>query len=244
MKPIIGITSYTRKDVFRSFSQVGYEYIDKIIRAGGIPLIMPVLQKYDLEELDKLLNYLDGIIFTGGCNVDSSWYGEKSIEEQYEEDNLRNKFERDLFMLAKREKKPMLGICRGCQLINVMQGGSLIQKINNEVSTKIYHKGNGQKIYEREHEVCLEKDSVLKDIYKEDKILVNSFHEQCIRKLGKNLKITAKCCEDGVPEAVEYQGDFFMIGIQWHPEALEDQIELFKRFVEVCEKYNDDNAPV
>lgn len=238
MKPVIGITSYIKKDVFRSFSQVGYEYIDKVERSGGIPLVLPVLQEYDLEELNNFIDYIDGIIFTGGCNVDSTWYGERSIDEQSEEDNIRNKFERDLFIIAKKKKKPILGICRGCQLINIMQDGSLIQKIDNEVNTKIYHKGCGQKISEREHEVCLENDSSIKKIYNEERICVNSFHEQCIKRLGKSLRITAKCCDDGVPEAIEYVGDFYMMGIQWHPEALEDQMVLFKEFVEVCNKEN------
>ncbi|MDO5516662.1 MAG: gamma-glutamyl-gamma-aminobutyrate hydrolase family protein [Clostridium sp.] len=238
MKPIIGITSYIKKDVFRSYMQVGYEYVDKIQRAGGIPLVVPVLQKYDIEELNKIIDYVDGIIFTGGCNVDSSWYGEKSIDEQSEEDNLRNEFERDLFIAAKKMKKPILGICRGCQLINVLQDGSLIQNIDDEVDTRIHHRESGQTIYEKGHEVCLENDSSIKEIYNEDKIYVNSFHEQCIKKLGENLRITAKCFADGVPEAIEYEGDFYMIGIQWHPEALEDQMELFKKFVQVCDKEN------
>ncbi|NME82693.1 gamma-glutamyl-gamma-aminobutyrate hydrolase family protein [Clostridium sp. SM-530-WT-3G] len=236
MKPVIGITSYIKKDVFRSFSQVGYEYIDKIEKAGGIPLILPVLQKYGLEELDKIVYHVDGIVFTGGSNINSSWYGEDSVEEQNEEDNIRDKFEKDLFITAKRNKKPMLGICRGCQLINVMQNGSLIQKIDNEINTNVCHKGKGQKIYDMEHEVCFDKDSDLKKIYNSDKILVNSFHEQCIKHLGENLKITARCCEDGIPEAIEYQGDFYMIGIQWHPEAFEDQMKLFNKFVETCVK--------
>ena len=162
MKPVIGITSYIRKDVFRNYSQVGYEYIDKIEKANGIPIILPLLQKYSEEELNRLIEDVDGIIFTGGCNVKSNWYGEKSLEKEAKEDDLRNKFERDLFLVAKKKKKPILGVCRGCQLINVLQG------------------------------------------------------------------------EDGVIEGVEYEGDFYMAGVQWHPEGMEDQLRLFQEFVEIC----------
>lgn len=238
MKPVIGITSNIKKDVFRSFSQVGYEYIDKVEKSGGIPLVLPVLKKCGLEELNSIIDNIDGIIFSGGCNINPSWYGGTLIEEQCEEDKIRNEFERELFILSKMKKKPILGICRGCQLINVLQGGSLIQKIDNEVDTKIYHWGKGQKIYDKEHDICLEKSSILKNVYNKDVISVNSFHEQCIKKLGKDLKITAKCCEDGLPEAIEYEGDFYMIGVQWHPEAFEDQIELFKNFISACVKEN------
>lgn len=238
MKPVIGITSYIKNDIFRSFSQVGYEYIDKIEKAGGVPLVLPILKEYNLEELDSIIDKIDGIIFSGGCNVNPNWYGQNLMEEECEEDDIRNQFERDLFILSRRRMKPILGICRGCQLINVLQGGSLIQKIDNEIDTKICHWGNGQKIYDKEHNVCLDKNSVLNNIFKQEIIYVNSFHEQCVKKLGKDLKITAKCCEDSVPEAVEYQGDFYMIGVQWHPEALENQLELFKDFISACDKNN------
>lgn len=234
MKPVIGITSYIRKDVFRNYSQVGYEYIDKIENANGIPMILPVLQKYTDEELNRVIECVDGIIFTGGCNVKSKWYGEKSLEKEAKEDDLRNKFERDLFLVAKKKKIPILGVCRGCQLINVLQGGSLVQSIDNELNTEVYHKGTGHKINERLHKVKLCENSILKDIYNENEVQVNSFHDQCIKQIGSNLRVAAKCCEDGVIEGVEYEGDFYMAGVQWHPEGMEDQLSLFREFVEIC----------
>lgn len=234
MKPVIGITSYIRNDVFRNYSQVGYEYIDKIEKANGIPMILPVLQKYGEEELYRLTEGVDGIIFTGGCNVESKWYGEKSLKREAKEDDLRNKFERDLFLAAKKMKKPILGVCRGCQLINVLQGGSLVQSIDIELNTEVYHKGTGHKIDEKLHKVTLCENSLLKNIYNESEVKVNSFHEQCIKRVGSNLRVAAKCCEDGVIEGVEYEGDFYMAGVQWHPEGMEDQLSLFQEFVEIC----------
>lgn len=237
MKPVIGITSYIRKDVFRNYSQVGYEYIEKIEKANGIPMILPVLQKYDEEELEKLIDSVDGIIFTGGCNVESRWYGEKPLGEKTREDDLRNYFERDLFKAAKEKKKPILGVCRGCQLINVMQGGSLVQNIDSQLNTRVYHKGACcKKINEKLHKVTLSEDSLLKNIYNKKEVKVNSFHEQCIKNIGTNLKIVAKCCEDGVIEGVEYEGDFYMAGVQWHPEGMEDELKLFEEFVQICSK--------
>lgn len=236
MKPIIGITSYIRKDTFRNYSQVGYEYIDKIEKAGGIPMIIPVLIKYDHNELNKIVEGIDGIIFTGGCNVDPLWYGEEPREKIKEEDKLRNNFEKDIFIVAKKKEKPILGVCRGCQLINVLQSGTLIQNIDKELETSIDHTGTGKKIYEKKHIVTINKDSMCNYIYKKNCVKVNSFHEQCIKQLGHNLKIVARSIEDGIPEAIEYDGDNFMMGVQWHPEALEDQLELFEKFINICSK--------
>lgn len=248
MKPVIGITSYIRKDVFRNYSQVGYEYIDKIEKANGIPMIIPVLQKYDEEEINKIIDCIDGIIFTGGCNVESQWYGEKPLTEEAEEDDLRNYFERDLFLASKKRKKPILGICRGCQLINVLQGGSLVQNIESQLETEVYHKGTGHKIDEKLHKVYLCQNSLLKDIYNKDEVQVNSFHEQCIKKVGSGLKVSAKCCDDNIIEGIEYEGDFYMAGVQWHPEGMEDQLEIFEEFIEICSKnqcmYNDRNMSI
>jgi len=233
MKPIIGITTYIRKGSFRSYSQVGYEYIDKIEKSGGIPLEIPILQDFTIETLNHLMDSFDGIIFSGGANIDSLWYGEEPLEKLSIETELRNNFERALFSVAKKKKVPILGICRGSQLINVLQGGSLFQNIDIQMDTEIDHEGVDKKIGEKQHVVYLNKDSFLANISNKSKISVNSFHVQCIKKLGENLKVTAKS-EDGIAEAIEYEGDFFMHGVQWHPEALEDQLPLFKEFVNVC----------
>ena len=234
MKPVIGITSYIKKDVFRNYLQVGYEYIEKIEKANGIPVILPVLQSFDEEELERLIDSVDGIIFTGGCNVESRWYGEKPLKEETREDSIRNNFERELFLAAKKKKKPILGVCRGCQLINVMQGGSLVQNIDGQLETEVYHNGIGCSINEKIHKVALSNGSILKNIYNKEEVQVNSFHEQCIKKIGTDLKATAKCLDDGVIEGVEYEGDFYMAGVQWHPEGMEDQLKLFEEFVERC----------
>jgi len=235
MKPVIGITTYINKDLFRSYSRVGYEYIDKIEKSGGIPLEIPILQDFTIELLSHLMDSFDGIIFSGGGNIDSLWYGEQPLEKQSIETELRNRFERALFFVAKEKKVPILGICRGSQLINVLQGGSLFQNIDIQMNTEIDHEGVDKKIEEKQHIVYLEKDSLLAKIFNKSEISVNSFHVQCIKQLGENLKVTAKS-EDGIPEAIEYEGDFFMQGVQWHPEALDDQLPLFKEFVNVCDQ--------
>lgn len=233
MEPVIGITSSIKKEEFRAYSNVGYEYIDKIQKAEGIPLEIPVLINFSMETLNRLVDSLDGIIFTGGQNVDSLWYGEQPLIEQCIEAELRNKFERALFFAAKNKRLPILGICRGSQLINVLQGGSLVQDISKQINTKIDHSGVGRKLGEKQHFVYLEENSLIFKILRKRKISVNSFHVQCIKELGENLKVTAKS-EDGIIEAIEYEGDFFMQGVQWHPEALEDQLSFFKEFVNIC----------
>jgi putative glutamine amidotransferase len=233
MKPVIGITSSIKKETFRVYSNVGYEYIEKIEKAGGIPLEIPILINSKIETLDNLVESLDGIIFTGGDNIDSLWYGEKPLVEQCIETKLRNKFERALFFVAKNNGIPILGICRGSQLINVLQGGSLYQDISKQINTKIDHSGVGRKLEEKQHLVFLRKDSFLTRVYKKNELSVNSFHVQGIKELGENLKVTAKS-EDGIIEAIEYKGDFFMQGVQWHPEGLDDNLPLFEEFVSIC----------
>lgn len=233
MKPVIGITSSIKKETFRVYSNVGYEYIEKVERAGGIPLEIPILINSAIETLDNLVESLDGIIFTGGDNIDSLWYGENPLVEQSIETKLRNEFERALFFVAKNRRIPILGICRGSQLINVLQGGSLYQDISKQINTKIDHSGVGRKLEEKHHLVFLRKDSFLTKVYKKNELLVNSFHVQGIKELGENLKVTAKS-EDGIIEAIEYKGDFFMQGVQWHPEGLDDNLPLFEEFVSIC----------
>lgn len=233
MKPVIGITSSIKKETFRVYSNVGYEYIEKVERAGGIPLEIPILVNSAIETLDNLVDSLDGIIFTGGDNIDSLWYGENPLVEQSIETKLRNEFERALFFVAKNRRIPILGICRGSQLINVLQGGSLYQDISKQINTKIDHSGVGRKLEEKQHLVFLRKDSFLTRVYKKNELSVNSFHVQGIKELGENLKVTAKS-EDGIPEAIEYKGDFFMQGVQWHPEGLDDNLPLFEEFVSIC----------
>lgn len=233
MKPVIGITSSIKKEAFRVYSNVGYEYMEKVEKAGGIPLDIPILINSTIETLDNLVESLDGIIFTGGDNIDSLWYGEKPLVEQCIETKLRNKFERALFFVARNNGIPILGICRGSQLINVLQGGSLYQDISKQINTNIDHSGAGRKLEEKQHLVFLKKDSFLERVYKKKELSVNSFHAQCIKELGENLKVTAKS-EDGIPEAIEYKGDFFMQGVQWHPEGLEDHLPLFEKFVSIC----------
>ena len=100
MKPVIGITTYIKKDIFRDYSRVGYEYVDKIEKSGGIPIQIPILQDVTSETLNRLLDSMDGIIFTGGANVDALWYGEQSFEEDSIETQLRNNFEKLLFFAA------------------------------------------------------------------------------------------------------------------------------------------------
>ena len=104
MKPVIGITTAIKKESFRSYSKVGYEYIDKIEKSGGIPLEIPILHDFTIETLSHLIDSFDGIIFSGGGNIDSLWYGEQPLEKQSIETELRNRFERALFFVAKEKK--------------------------------------------------------------------------------------------------------------------------------------------
>ena len=133
------------------------------------------------------MDSFDGIIFSGGANIESLWYGEEPLEKLSIETELRNNFERALFSVAKKKKVPILGICRGSQLINVLECGSLFQNIDKQMNTEINHEGVDKKIEEKQHIVYLEKDSLFAKISNKSEISVNSFHVQCIKQLGEKI---------------------------------------------------------
>ncbi len=175
-------------------------------------LLIPVVSDKGLEEICKIC---DGLILTGSNNDTYPKYYDEEILEGKE----YNKFDEypisaRLIHLFSKENKPILGICAGLQEINVAFGGSLNQRIPNHYLKT----GN--------HMIKLEKDSFLYDTYKKEEIEINSYHRQCIKKCAENFKVTATS-DDGIIEGIE-KGN--IIGVQWHPEALND-MEFFNNFV-------------
>lgn len=247
MKPLIGITSnYSDDPNFmakngvgaekQDFSYVATDYSEAVIKAGGVPVLIPMTK--NKEALDEIIENIDGIIIAGGNDIDTLLYNERPLGKLGKIYPQRD--ELDIYLIKKAIEKnvAILGICRGIQIINVAFGGSLIQDIPSE---KIYlsHDILTNERYRPAHYIKIEKGSILSTVYGKE-TMVNSYHHQSVKTLGDGLKAVA-WSEDGICEAIELEDDDkFLLAVQWHPEmmALEDEksIELFKLFINNTKK--------
>lgn len=250
MKPLIGITcsygvisgnslsSVSTAHMSQEFNQLSNAYVKAVENAGGIPVIIPLYN--DIKTIIPLLEVLDGIVLSGGADVSSIMYGQRPSGKLKGITPLRDKQEIEIVNhIIKHRRIPVLGICRGMQILNVAYGGSLYQDL--ESNGFCCHLLN---MYPRNHEthtVILCGVSILSKIFGNKEFGVNSFHHQAIDNIGNGLKVTA-LSSDNVIEAVEdCQENKFVVGIQWHPEAMDDdtkQQEIFKVFINSCKKNN------
>lgn len=200
------------------------DYVLSILRAGAVPLIFPMLPedhpRYD-ELLDSLLKKVDGLVFTGGPDIDPSYFGEERHPACHEPLPERDRMDLALFSRARASGKPFLGICRGLQVCNVAMGGTLYQDLAAQHGTDIPHQQNGVR---SAHEVTVEKGSLLGRITQAARFPVTSRHHQAIKGLAPGLAVTARS-DDGVIEAVELTDGQPGLCLQWHPENLSGQDE-------------------
>ncbi len=235
-KPIVGISSslIVETDVaFLGQKKIfsNKDYIDAIIEAGGIPLIIPFSEN---EELIKAqTEQIDALLLTGGEDVFPYNYGEEPHPKLGEIFPERDHYDFILIREAKKKRIPILGICRGLQIINTYEGGTLYQDmslIEGDVLKHWQSAGMSKKTLK----VKIEKDSILSEIYP-DEIMVNTFHHQSINRLAEGYKVIAKS-SDSVVEAIQKEDYPFLVGVQWHPEMLnkvcDEAKKLFKFFVE------------
>jgi len=182
----------------------------------------------------------DGILFTGGEDVDPSFYGEEKRHESVQDHHPRDEFEFSLLKGALARRTPILGICRGVQMINVGFGGTLYQDMKEDATPQLEHRQTdlGKSRQETAHSIVVtDPESSLGGIV-QGACRVNSLHHQAVKRLGRGLKVTAHS-EDGFVEAVESAEEYpFLMAVQWHPEEMvntsTEQREIFVRFVEKC----------
>jgi putative glutamine amidotransferase len=244
MTPLIGISCGTFRD--RDWCPPSYghrqTYIDAVLQAGGAPLLIPPL--LDTSTLRTIYERLDGVLLAGGGDIAPNHYGDQPHERLGTIDPPRDLTELRLARWAVAEGKPLLGICRGVQLINVALGGSLYQDIPSQLNTTIDHNLS----YEREdwtflaHSISLAADSRLAHILGTTHLMINSLHHQAVRRVATGLRAVA-WAPDGVIEALENEGQTFIIGVQGHPEALQATVDprwqnLFAAFVESCSDHH------
>ena len=237
MKPIIGITSSTGWEHNREFSKVSHYYADAVALAGGLPTYLPII--LDACMADDYMKKLDGLLLSGGDeDVQPHHYGEGPLHGLNNVSPDRDLWEFALIKAAIAQNKPILGICRGCQILNVALGGNLYQNIFQQCPGAGEHYPQKTEMHHLYHSVCIEADSLLDKLFGR-KLMVNSFHHMAIKELAPCFKITAYSNE-GVVEAVESTEHYFVVAVQWHPEALIKHhphfLELFKAHVVACNR--------
>ena len=209
-------------------------YMDALYAAGALPMILH--RSMGEDELEQVNALADGYLFTGGHDIAPEKYGEKRLDVCGTIEKKRDDLEFALFRPAYSKDKPVLGICRGFQLINVALGGTLYQDIPSQKADALCHMQ--KKPYDAPaHDVEIVKDGRLYDIVGKERLAVNTCHHQGIKDIAPALTVQAYA-PDGLIEAISADDRRFMIGVQWHPEYLfkKDPIslELFKEFIAVC----------
>jgi putative glutamine amidotransferase len=229
MKPLIGITS--RYSSENNQYNLPDAYVKAIQRNGGTPIVIPPLHDVDYIQIYDIT---DGIIFSGGPDVDPLLYGEEPLPKQGRIEPMRDDFEFKLANLALTGKKPVFGICRGLQVLNIAAGGTLIQDIESQVEKPLKRRQDAKGWYGTHH-VFLKQGSLIYEIFGKDKVVTNTFHHQACKDPAKGFKETG-WTSDKVIEVLEISSEPWKLCVQWHPELMdnEDMNKLFKSFVESC----------
>ena len=237
-KPLIGISCNTEEEnTVHSGIRVKHylynSYIKAIEESGGIPLIIP--NGLNEEDLKQLSETLDGFLFSGGSDVNPLYYMEEDDGLSLEIDKRRDETELKLLdLVLNHTDKPVFGICRGMQVINVAMGGTLISDLEHYGKNRHSFIESSRSAFT--HEICVKEGSRLKSIL-QDETRVNSFHHQAVDRLAESLVPTAYSKDDQVLEAAETTGDRYILLVQWHPEELianKAHKRLFEEFVRQC----------
>ncbi|MEE2991272.1 MAG: gamma-glutamyl-gamma-aminobutyrate hydrolase family protein [Planctomycetota bacterium] len=227
--PCIGLTTYARFEHKQEENvRVPCEYIDTVRRAGGMPVLLPAGE----DNVQGLLSAVDGLLLLGGGDISPNLHGGESHEAIYQTDEERDRFEISLALGAVESGLPVLGICRGIQVLNVALGGTLHVHLPDVVGETVKHKPEPSSAIE--HELSVTSGSRLAEVMGQLEFSANSDHHQAIRELAPGLSAVAEA-PDGVIEAVEMPSHPWLVAVQWHPErtAAEDPIQqrLFDQFV-------------
>lgn len=217
-------------------------YYRAVASVGGVPFMLPLLDD-DLEAMRCMFDQLDGVFIAGGIDLDPSTYGAERHEQTGRPDHARDRIELQMVRWAIEEGKPVLGVCRGAQVINVVCGGTLVQDIADELPDAEKHDFFPTEGFARDylaHTIRLVPGSRLHGLFGSSEAPVNSMHHQAVRTLGEGLRATAYA-PDGVIEALEAAGDAFIVGVQWHPEMLVDHDaathRLFRGFIAAANEH-------
>lgn len=209
-------------------------YMTGLEEAGAVPVMMPLTE--DARVIERLVELFDGFLLTGGHDVDPAMYGEEPLKECGALCTPRDRMEKLLLLKALEADKPVFGICRGIQLLNVGLGGTLYQDLPSQHPSGVNHHMTAP-YHQPAHEVFVEKETPLYRILGTEKLEVNSYHHQAVKDLAPGLEAMAYA-GDGLAEAVWMPGRRFVAAVQWHPEfsykVNESSRRLFAAFVDAC----------
>lgn len=238
-RPVVGLTTYLQRaqtgvwDVRASFLPA--IYFEGVGLAGGISMLLPP-QHVDAAIADRVLDGLDGLIITGGRDVDPGAYGQDphpATDEANDDNRLRDAWEFELLNGAIRRGLPVLGICRGAQVINVALGGTLHQHLPDVLGHTRHQKGNAVFTTSAVRTVPGTRLAALIGESSD----AQCYHHQALDRLGEGLIVSAQD-DDGVIEAIEIPGEHFLLAVQWHPEERLDDLRLFAALVEAATTYS------
>jgi putative glutamine amidotransferase len=225
MRTLVGVTAWRRTlDTFYGpdrLQTLSTFYSDSLLAAGMLPLIFPNGQ--DPANADALVSVVDGVLVSGGDDLDPATYGDEPTASKHFDPEV-DRFELAIVEAARRQKKPLLAICRGLQTLNVATGGTLSQEVTSPggIHEPFTKETTSDEMNARRHVVRLAPGSLLGGIYESDEAKVNTLHHQGIRDLGRDLVVEATA-DDGLVEAVRFDGDWWALGVQWHPERMEGE---------------------
>ena len=233
-KPRIGLICF----VFQSISVRNYMiqkgYVKGIIDAGGIPVLIPVTE--DPSRCAEYMDMIDGLLVPGGEDIAPEYYGEDPVPQVNYINRDKDRYDFELIRLAREQKKPIFGICRGFQVLNVAFGGSLYQDIPSQVPGSICHSQSQDLRNVPTHKVTMDENSVLGKILGKE-IYTNSFHHQAVKDIARGFTVTGTAA-DGIAEAMECM-DKKILCVQFHPENMAqrfgDFVNLFRWLVDNCQ---------
>ena len=230
-KPLIGIT--TSFDSKASTMNIRTTYTEAVMHGGGIPVLLPVTM--DPNRIRELFESVDGVLLCGGPDIHPNLYGEQIKYYCGHVNHERDVFELELARLCIEEDKPLMGICRGSQVLNVACGGTLYQDINLQGATDFKHADNSESHSPVAHPVNLLTGKFFEQVLGISELEITSWHHQAVRAPGEGIEIAA-LCPDGIIEGVYMPAKKCIFGVEWHPEMLPDNpgYKLFDYFVDQC----------
>ncbi|HEY9061641.1 MAG TPA: gamma-glutamyl-gamma-aminobutyrate hydrolase family protein [Pseudobacteroides sp.] len=233
-RPLIGVTPWYDYDKQLTFIKKGY--CEGVNKAGGLGVLLPMCTQPELME--NMVQSCDGFLISGGPDVDPKYFNEMNLPFNQDISPYRDTLEIFITRRAIELNKPLFGICRGIQIMNVAMGGSLYQDIHSQINDRklIKHSQAAPRWYPT-HKINVKKDSILSKLLKATSIEVNSFHHQAIKDTAPGFEISS-LSEDGIIESIEYKNHKFALGVQWHPELMWEAnsvfLSLFEGLVQSC----------
>jgi putative glutamine amidotransferase len=247
LAPVIGVTATLKEDIdhvahrpLGRFVRADFDYVEGVAEAGGVPVVLPPVGEGRAAE--AVIGGLDGLLLSGGSDLDPGYYGEEPAPELGVTIPERDTFEIALLELALERGIPIFGICRGMQVLNVVLGGTLYQDLPSQFGRDILKHRQETPKWQPTHEAEILDGSFLEEVTGSRRVKVNSYHHQGLKDVAHDL-VVSSCSPDGVVEAVEARNpsERWLLGVQWHAEAMRgagpQQCALFEAHVSAAERH-------